>query len=272
MPEVNVIQKFEEIKRSELKNPFAVLMREPIPKGLKVPLVVEGLKLFAEKIDALKLRQAGLVNCPLVAVAAAIAHVCPAQIKQIITEKEVDVQSWFKDEVGTKRIDNKRLIIVHFTKIALAISPLLYFDYFKQPRFARSTDGAGWISYIEKAYAMRRGDSDYANLNAGLGVGLVMSDLVGTHHKMQINPSTPDGESSELRKLLRRASRLATVATTHSEATRLTRDHALMVQSFNAGGVLLFDAMRDLKPLLTLQAFKENCDGLYQAAIHPECP
>jgi hypothetical protein len=206
----------------------------------------------------------------------------------------VYVKSWFSGEKETYRFGNTRLITVRFTGASIDVSPVLYFNFFEAPRFALSQDGSGWVSYIEKAYAVLRGTHAYERLN-NLDPGLAMFDMVGLHHKVEIDDadhatlfrntnevkdasSITDLDSrniaKELGNLLADSKRRATIATTPSSpGFDLVGDHTYVVLSFDASTkrVRLFEAMRASEPVLTLDEFRQAFDAVYQAVSHPAC-
>jgi hypothetical protein len=129
----------------------------------------------------------------LPAIIAAIANACPAQIIRMFEERSPRVvKSWFDDEPepAKGRFLNHRIIGVQFRSSFVDVSPVLYLDFFKKPRFAFSTDGAGWVSYIEKAYVVLRGQHKYENLDFGSNnpptVHQFLSDLIGNYDKIEL--------------------------------------------------------------------------------------
>ena len=150
-----------------------VKRREPTTKRSRT-MKDKSLPLFPKrKLNFRNVKQQLIKACPLPAAIAAMAHVCEKQIKSMIKEqpgtlssKSVEVKSWFDGEREMKRFSARRLIRVQFFGWSVRISPYLYFDGLGHPRFAFSDDSAGWVSYIEKAYVVLRGNHIYENLDA----------------------------------------------------------------------------------------------------------
>ncbi len=168
--------------------------REPVTDNTfgRLPISTTGLPLILTGINPLDVRQQRITNCPLSAIIAAIANVCPAQISRMLEERPSVVKSWFNDESEPQkgRFLTNRIIKVHFRSSFVEVSPVLYLDFFNQPRFAFSTDGAGWVSYIEKAYVVLRGQHRYENLGFKSAnsptVHQFLSDLVGNYDQIQL--------------------------------------------------------------------------------------
>jgi hypothetical protein len=146
-----------------------------------------------------QLRQQRITNCPLVAIMAALAHASPKRVMAMVRVRTVtegeQVESWYQDHVDEKgeRVPVpvpkagvfavEKVITVRFQKQSIDISPMLYLDGKRKPRFAFSKDGSGWMSYIEKAYVVYRAQGLYENLEFKgifnpLTVERVMEDLV----------------------------------------------------------------------------------------------
>lgn len=165
--------------------------REPVTNSGLSPISVEGLPLGLNKIKATAIQQRRLTNCPLPAVMAAMANACSAKIVRMFQETSGVVKSWFDGEKENARFMTNRIIQVQFRTGSIRVSSVLYFDSFGSPRFARSTDtGAGWVSYLEKAYVVHRAQHRYENLDMdssnALSVHQVMIDLLGRYDKIEL--------------------------------------------------------------------------------------
>lgn len=153
-----------------------------------------------------QLRQQRITNCPLVAIMAALARASPKRVMAMVRVRTVtegeQVESWYQDHVDEKgeRVPVpvpkagvfavEKVFTVRFQKQSIDISPMLYLDGERKPRFALSKDGAGWISYIEKAYVVYRAQGLYENLNFEgifnpLTVERMMEDLVHEFDKIK---------------------------------------------------------------------------------------
>lgn len=167
-----------------------VRRREPITDSGRLPISTGGLPLILTGIKPTNVRQQRLTNCPLPAILAAIANVCPAQISRMIEERPSVVKSWFNDETENARFMTNRIIKVQFRGSFVRVSPVLYLDFFDKPRFASSADGSGWVSYIEKAYVVLRGQHRYENLDMNsanpISVHQFVSDLFGNYDKVEL--------------------------------------------------------------------------------------
>ncbi len=126
--------------------PIEIRRREPVTDSGTDPLTTEGLKLFPQAPNPENVRQKRIENCPLAAILAAIANACPAQIVKMVKERPSVVKSWFDGEQEKQRFLTNKIITVFFRDHFVDISPVLYLDFFKQPRFAASSDGGCWVS------------------------------------------------------------------------------------------------------------------------------
>jgi hypothetical protein len=169
---------------------FDIRRREPVTSSGRIPISTVGFPLFLGDINPLNIRQQQIANCPLPAIIAAIANACPAQIRGMFGERQRVVKSWFDDEKETERFRTNRIIKIQFRGTFVEVSPVLYVNAAGTPRFASTTDGAGWVSYIEKAYVVLRGHHIYENLDFQsanpLTVHQFVTDLIGNYDKIEL--------------------------------------------------------------------------------------
>jgi hypothetical protein len=276
------------------------------------------LPLFpTRRLDYRDVRQQLILGCALPAAIAAKAHVCEKQVRLGIKDQPgalgsnpVEVKSWFDGETERSRFSADRLVRVEFFEFSQRLSPLLYFDGLGHPRFAFSDDGAGWVSYIEKAYAMVRGNHVYENLDAldalnpdrsrkpqdPPSVQRIMIDLMGPIDFADMSTTGKEWLFQDiadpavggvdkpltrtlLKNMLKRADRYATVATTPSrnataDRLGLVTFHTYAVISFKGDTVKLFNALASIgarEPEIAFDDFWKAFDGVYQARRHSAC-
>jgi hypothetical protein len=136
-----------------------------VPTFDPVPILARGVR-------ARTVVQQRVMNCPLPALLAAMAHAMPGRLQRMISKTELPKprDSYFFGKTTPSR-SFKEMITVVFQHKTIEISPLLYVDVLRdKPRmsrfsFALSTDGGSCVSYIEKAYVVYRCEYLYKNLN-----------------------------------------------------------------------------------------------------------
>ncbi|GJL61844.1 MAG: hypothetical protein NPIRA04_04980 [Nitrospirales bacterium] len=265
------------------------------------------IKLFAKTTNPLHVRQRGIAGCPLPAAVAAVTRSCPQQLQAMVQEtKGQSLVSWFDDETPRTRFTANRMITVKFHGWSVRLTPFLYFTSGNRLRFASSTDGAGYVSYIEKAYVMLKGAHRYENLDAfkaanPLTVSRIMIDLVGPINKIDFalngtgeifqNLTKPRETipasrvkrvtTTLLRTFLKKANPThlhprATIATTRDSGPLLRQlnlvgFHTYAVLSFSNDRVRVFEAMRGTERTLSLHNFRRAFDTVLQARMHSQC-
>lgn len=205
----------------------------------------------------------GLIgNCPIAAVLVAMAHATPSAITGMITERTAVVRSRRRsDPAGQFPWRTNRLYTVQFRRGSPArISTLLYHDSTGGLIYAHSPNGVGWVSYMEKAYAVFRGANSYNRLNDTTSLAQppsanqVMEDLAGPFDLVdlagdRVYPhNAPDVAltTQHLRQVLTRAGqrpKRPTIASTPPGATppgaTIFRNHSYAVLGFRRGRVQL---------------------------------
>jgi hypothetical protein len=158
------------------------------------------IRIFNGMPKAQSVTQQLINNCPLLALLAAIAHADPSRLFRMIhyngLPKPRKVMFIGRDVHNTP---TKYFITVKFQHRAIEITPWLYRNDVMQPRFGFADDGvwpdtgAGWVSYIEKAYVVHRANGRYDNLNLSedqvdaLAVSRVVEDVANDYDKLQID-------------------------------------------------------------------------------------
>lgn len=273
---------------------------EPLPGegfGKLAPMITSPLPLFKGGRPQ-AVRQQKLTNCPLPALLAAMANANPGRLRTMVQQKRYGTarKAWFLDKEALKSnpqcFEVKDVITIQFQHQTIEMTPFLYADAKNKPRFGLSTDDEGWVSYIEKAYVMYRGDYKYENLNFlngrpdAIAVERVIEDVAHGFDKLDLDDDVfyedfdpvsfdpPPGQAetfqstsyrdlptrgAEVRKLkqvLKNVKKRATVATTHN--------HTKAVLDYANGKVTMFDAMRSQTFKLTVKQFLGQHDAVYQ--------
>jgi hypothetical protein len=298
-------------------------MTEPIPGdpelGGLAPLITTSIPLF-KGINALAVVQQKVMNCPLPALLAALAHAMPDRLRSMIQKVPLSTPrtSWFFDnknqpKSGPTAFTVKEIFRVAFQNAAIEISPILYADHMTRkevveaggtrPRFALSTDGGGWVSYIEKAYVVHRCNHQYLNLDflgrsaIPLTVARVVEDVARDFDWFRLaqrrlfpdaEPASPDpppghedeetfGSSEDAIQRFRSnkgvIKRLGEIFAAHKTRATIatTHNHTLAIVGYDAkkSTVMLYDALR--QPLgigttrpMKLGAFLAQHDAVYQ--------
>lgn len=254
---------------------------EPIPGkgnfGGLAPLITTPIPVFST-LRAESVRQQLLTNCPLPAILAAMAHAIPERLRAMVqrVEHQQPRTAWFEGSdkpANGEYLETKTTFKIAFQRKTIEITPFIYSDPHYQPRFAKAADGAGWVSYIEKAYVAYRAKYIYKNLDffgqdvKPLTVERIIEDIaidfdalgLSEHRKYyDLEPHTLDPAADNLDKfdtadykdlsnkntirylktMLRNAGKRATVASTHN--------HVRAVLGYKNGKVKLHDAMGHL--------------------------
>jgi hypothetical protein len=205
-----------------------------------------------DPLRAIDVEQGDIGDCVLPAVLAAMAHTSIGRQKiraMIRINNKVQVRS---KDLGKVRV-SRGLVTVAFPghKDPVPISRLLYREGNRLVYSRSRKKGAGWVSFIEKAYAVKLG-FDYAKLR-NIDHGTVFRDLMGAPpEEMQLRKS--EGEplllkkTSPLAKMMKEAARFPTIATTPKSKTKggfntphganigLMANHGLAVLGMHAKG------------------------------------
>src|SRR5262249_45301017 len=137
----------------------------------------------------------------------------------------------------------------------VSISNRLYHDDGGALVYAHSPSGVGWISFIEKAYAVLRGANSYNALNKPTALGKpptarqVMEDVVGLSeqidliHECALPSNTMDMKLTDkhLEAVLSKARHSPTIAVSrkNSQGLPIVTDHTYAVMHFTEGHVQL---------------------------------
>jgi hypothetical protein len=279
-------------------------MTEPIPGddslGGLAPLQTSYLPLFNRgMINPLTVVQQKVTNCPLPALLAALAYAMPDRLPRMIHWLPLATprRSWFFDRDRPKQVHSeptaftiREILRVTFPNAsAIDISPILFMDHMTpkevieaggtRPRFAFSTDRGGWVSYIEKAYVVRRCNNQYINLDflgrsaIPLTVARVVEDVAGDFDWFRLanrgwemlpdaEPASPDpppgredremfGSSVEAIRTFRSnkgvIKRLGEIFAAHKKRATIatTHNHTLAIVGYDAKSnkVKLYDAL-----------------------------
>lgn len=212
-------------------------------KNLMVPFTNDPLR-------AVDVEQGDIGDCVLPAVLAAMAHTSVGRRKirkMIRMNKTVMVRSEWNGKVCVSR----GLVTVTFPgrKGPVSISRLLYREGNRLVYSRSRKKNAGWVSFIEKAYAVKLGN-DYARLR-NIDHGTVFQDLMGKPPEQVRLRKTEGGpmllkRTSHIRRMLNDATRFPTIATTpkgkggfntpHGADIGLMANHGLAVLGMHAKG------------------------------------
>lgn len=192
--------------------PAPVKVLEPTSGSSKKPMRPYRGAMFVGTPLPGQVKQDGLNSCPLMATLAAMANSRPALLTAMVDEPEpARVFSDFDPQkVATSPAQlrfflffSDRLIRVRFpTGGEIRMSNLLFTNtqdpnasQLSWTTFSRASNGAGWVSFIEKAYALFRGGGDYGGIDFAQTADEVMFDLVGngTHFQLvETDVTLPD--------------------------------------------------------------------------------
>jgi hypothetical protein len=127
-----------------------------------------------------EVEQGYLLNCPIPAVMAAIAHVKdgPAKLRTMITEVKGVIQSernpnlselYDKEPFKKEVYQSARIFEVSFATAKVKVTPWIFYDQRKASPgsivYGSSTLGAPWPSILEKAYAAAYSNNSYNGLD-----------------------------------------------------------------------------------------------------------
>jgi hypothetical protein len=203
-------------------------------------------------------KQGALNNCPLAAILVAMAHATSAVLSGMITEQAATVQSRRRsDPAGQYPYQSSRLYRVQFRSGSLqTVSSMLYYAW-GRVAYAHSDAGVGWMSFIEKAYAVFRGSNSYNGLNTATQVGpppsanRVIEDLAGppdiadlVGNRMFVHGSADVALTNQnLRQMLARADGRATIAASPAQGIPtgigILHNHTYAVLDVNRQGRVL---------------------------------
>ena len=230
--------------------PASKILDEPActPGHMQVDLPTEPLlpRFMADEITADEVEQGDLSDCTVPAVLAAMANTEIGR-KQIHAIVQFDERAIVHSKWSRGDLVSPGLVTIALQSGSQEISRLLYREG-ADLLFARSKNGAGWVSFIEKAFAAKKGG--YQEI-AHIGVAAVMRDLTGTEPIHTQLRSAEKGKLlldshgiAALRTLLARATLRPTVAATpdpkvkatFNTASGLLASHAYAVLGFKASG------------------------------------
>jgi hypothetical protein len=195
----------------------------------------------AKQLSPTEIEQGSLADCVLPAVLAAMAHTSTGRTqlrKMVKMQSGVVVQStWSRG-----KITSKGLVTVAFptAKVPVQISRLLYRQG-NTVLYARSSQKTGWVSFIEKAYAVRKGG--YSGLRH-IAPLMVMKDLLGktpSFIQLRKNEGGPLllKNLTLLKKMLTEATAYPTIATTPKGSGFNTPNGAAYGLAANHGSAVL---------------------------------
>ena len=208
--------------------------------------------------------QGNLDNCPVAATLAALAHATPEAIRVMLSERPARIRSRVRGEAPGEYVhESNRLITAQFQgQRAVEVSSLLWMSG-GRIAYCRSTGNFGWMSYIEKAYAVWRGRNSYhllSQIGSGQGDALggthvpdtreVFADLVGSWMMADLTTNTrydQGGGSSQfspraLAGIVGNAPDLPTIAASRADITRqggIEPSHSYAVMRFRQNVVHL---------------------------------
>jgi hypothetical protein len=230
--------------------------------------------------------QGRLHNCPLGATLMAMAQATPDAITSMISLVPGTVQYRVAtDPPGTYPHQTDRSFTVRFRGGSpQRVTNMLYF-WNERPAYAHSFSNIGWMCFIEKAYAVLRGNNSYQVLNEGAGTTMpapstndVFEDLAGPFilAHMESNQLFQGGTALELtdqllRQTLQRADDRPTVAASRGdlpEGRPVERSHSYAVLDFRAGRVQLRNPRggQGASFSQSLSEFRQSFAAAFQAA------
>lgn len=237
---------------------FGLIEPEPLPDSSAILRAVHFRTADAgQEPQPDEVEQGAIANCALPAVLVALAHSNRPAIKRMIKERPAAVFSRRKsDEIYRYWTD--LLYEVQFRSgPPIKISTMFYVDDAKRLVYARSTRDLAWVSCIEKAYAVFRGQNSYGGLNGAVPAGRVMEDLAGPHDVSDLNTNQyfyppeegrddsklADLKDDRLTRTLVHAESFPTISTSKKVKSHqeITEDHAYAVLRFAHGKVKLRD-------------------------------
>jgi hypothetical protein len=230
--------------------------------------------------------QGQIAACPIAAAMVAAAHARPSVITGVLGPpiSETVLSKRASDEIF--RYWSSTIYTVRFRHGApVRVTPVLYFAG-NDVHYAKTPQGPGWPSFIEKGYAIFRGGNSYNRLNIGTALhpvpdgGKVMDDLVGSPDMAHIAGGRfyAHGGGDQtltdqlLQAMLARASRRPTIAGSIANGAEqfdsIVSNHAYAVLRFASGVVHLRNPWGDASATRTVsfQNFKRAFQAVWQAA------
>jgi Calpain family cysteine protease len=237
------------------------------PKG--APPFVNGVQVRTEEV-----RQGFLLNCPLPAAMAAMAHVPAGQkkIREMIDEVPGPVDSkrqrktteYFTNQqpktLRAEQFVSSRSFDVKLRGGTVRVTPQLYHNLQNNDRlhYSRSEDGALWPGLIEKAYVVSQGNT-YQSINGSFSAVKALEALHGPASEVRLKP---DLKNNTLIGILKKHDQRPTIAGSleDQEDATITGHHAYAVVDFEekAKKVKLYDALDGKTVELSLDDFRRR--------------
>lgn len=239
------------------------------PKG--APLFVNGVQVRTEEV-----RQGFLLNCPLPAAMAAMAHVPAGQtkIRGMIVEipgpvdskrQRKAVEYFVNQQPKTLRAEqfvSSRSFDVRLQGGTVRVTPQLHHNLLDNDRlhYARSEDRALWPSLIEKAYVVNKGNT-YQGINGNLSAVAALEALHGPATEVPL-PGLKDKTLIEILKKHGVRPTIAGSLETQPQGSTITANHAYVVVGYEEKDkkVKLFDALSGVPVEQSLADFR-SCFG-----------
>ncbi|MFF0527807.1 hypothetical protein ACFYT3_05405 [Nocardia amikacinitolerans] len=229
--------------------------------------------------------QGRIANCPIAAVMAATAHARPDRTRRLLGEPQVgDVWSIRRHPDAIFHWSTVTYHVRFTSGAAKTVTPVLYHRGDKVA-YARTPNGPGWPSIVEKAYAIWKGLNKYQNLeeDSGLRPGpdaqTVLNDLVGPSDMAHIAGGTlfhaQGGQArltdEHLIDIARQARHRPTIAGSveHGAANGIISNHAYAVLRWDRAAQRV--VMRNsaeygvADPRLTIAQLRANFQAVWQA-------
>jgi hypothetical protein len=237
--------------------------------------------------------QGDIDACPIVAVMVAMAHARPASLGRMLAHQAALVLSRRREDPILRYPSGYYYDVVFPGRGSpTRITPWVYFND-QQVQYASTPGGAGWPSYIEKAYAVwkSRGGreeygGDYTRLSSNsLGgpptLNDVIRDLIGKFDALDLNNNqfidshgnpravAPGDIAGEIAAMAGRARRRPTVAPSipnGAEQFKIVSHHGYAVLGFR-NGVRLRNPWGGERALSTISVadFRKAFQGIWQA-------
>jgi hypothetical protein len=235
--------------------------------------------------------QGSISACPIAAVMVALAHARPANLGRMLGQRQ-------KGPLLSKRRDDQIYglwsdfyydVVFPGRGSATRITPFVYFDD-QNVQYASTPNGAGWPSYIEKAYAVWKsgggrggsgGDYSKLDLQGTFGgpptVDEVVRDLIGAMDTLlfasdqffRSDGGARDIADGDIERMARSAGRRPTIAAsiaTGAEQFSIVSNHGYAILGFG-NGVRLRNPWGGggAESVISVARFRQAFQGIWQA-------
>lgn len=245
--------------------------------------------------------QGAIAACPIAAVMVALARARPTKLRQILGSplKGPVLSKRRDDEIYNLWADQYYAVRFELHQQPIDITPYVYFDE-QEVQYAKTPGGAGWPSYIEKAYAVWKSKGgqggsggDYTRLAKGMSLGgpptltEVMLDVIGPTEILDLAPgrdlffdasgNSRAASTTEIERMATQAASRPTVAPTNTVGAEqvhsdLVDDHGFAILGFDARAKLIrlrnpwgSNGSKNPEPRVTVSQYRRAFQGIWQA-------